>query len=153
MLARRMSPLAGTMSPSTALNEFRREIDRLFEGFGPRFDGGWWMEPTVFPALNIWEDGDSLFAEAEIPGVRESDLEVYAVGNELTIKGTRKPQEGEDLSYHRRERGTGEFTRVVTLPVDINPDKVQASLKDGVLTVTLPKAEEAKARKIRVAAK
>jgi len=144
--------LTTTMNPFAVMNELRREMERLFEGYGPRTDGGWWTQPTTFPALNIWEDGDCLYAEAEIPGVCESDLEVYAIGNELTIKGTRKPQEGENLAYHRRERGTGEFTRVITLPVDINPDKVQGCLKDGVLTVTLPKADEAKPKKIAVKA-
>jgi len=142
--------LARSMNPFSALNELRREMDQLFDGYGPRFNGGLWARATTFPALNIWEDGDSLRAEAEIPGVSQNDIEVYAVGNELTIKGTRKPREGEDVTYHRRERGTGEFTRVVTLPVDVNAEKVQASLKDGVLTITLPKAEEAKPKKIAV---
>jgi len=142
--------LTRTLNPLTALNELRREMDRVFDDFWPRFDGGWWAQPATFPALNVWEDGDCVYAEAEIPGVSQNDLEVYAVGNELTIKGTRKAREGEDVSYHRRERGTGEFTRVVTLPVDIDPEKVQASLKDGILTVTLPKAEEAKPRRITV---
>lgn len=141
--------LGTAMNPFAVLNELRREMDRLFDGFGPRINGWGWMQPA-FPAINVWEDGDSLYAEAEIPGVNPEDIEVYTVGNELTIKGTRKPREGQDVTYHRRERGTGDFTRVVTLPVEIDADKVQASLKDGVLTVTLPKAEEAKARKIAV---
>ncbi len=139
-----------TMNPLAALSELQREMNRLFDGYGPRLDGGVWTRTPAFPALNVWEDGDSLFAEAEIPGVSQSDLEVYAVGNELTIKGSRKPREGEDVTYHRRERGFGEFTRVITLPIDIDAEKVQASLKDGVLTVTLPKAEQAKPRKITV---
>jgi len=143
--------LTRTMNPFAALTELRREMDRLFEGLAPRFDGGFlWSQPTVFPALNVWEDGDCVYAEAEIPGVNRDSLEVYAVGNELTIKGNRKTREGEELLYHRRERGTGEFTRVVTLPVDINAEGVQAALKDGVLTITLPKADEAKPKKITV---
>ncbi len=142
--------LARTMNPFAAFNELRREMDRLLDGFSPRLDGGWWTSATAFPALNVWEDGDSLYAEAEIPGVSKNDVEVYTVGSELTIKGTRKGREGEDLAYHRRERGAGDFTRVVTLPVEINADKVQASLKDGVLTVTLPKADAAKPKKITV---
>lgn len=144
---------ARTMNPFALLNDLQREMNRLFDGYGPRFDGGAWTRPATFPALNVWEEGDSLYAEAEIPGVSQGDLEVYAVGNELTIKGVRKSREGEDLAYHRRERGTGEFTRVITLPVDIEAEKVQASLRDGVLTVTLPKAEEARPRKIAVKAK
>jgi HSP20 family protein len=143
MLTRRVNPFA-------ALNELQREMNRLFDGYGPHLNGGTLTRPATFPALNVWEDGNSLYAEAEIPGVSQDDIEVYAVGNELTVKGTRKPREGEDVAYHRRERGTGEFTRVVTLPIDVNADKVQASLKDGVLTVTLPKAEEAKPKRITV---
>jgi HSP20 family protein len=142
--------LAMTMNPFAALRELQSEMNRLFDGYGPPLDGGTWTRTAAFPALNVWDDGDSLFAEAEIPGVDQNDLEVYAVGNELTIKGSRKPREGKDLAYHRKERGVGEFTRVITLPIDIDADKVQASLANGVLTVTLPKAEEAKPKRITV---
>lgn len=144
--------LASRMNPFGMLNELQREMNRLFEGYTPRPGNGAWSRPATFPALNIWEVGDALHAEAEIPGVSQDDLEVYAVGNELTIKGTRKPREGEGLTYHRRERGTGEFTRVITLPIDVDAEKVEATLKDGVLTVRLPKAEEAKPKKISVKA-
>jgi len=141
---------ASTMNPFAALHELQREMNRLFDGYGPRFNNGLWTRPAAFPALNVWEDADALYAEAETPGVNQDDIEVYAVGNELTIKGSRKPCEGEDVAYHRRERGTGEFTRVITLPVDVDSDKIQATLKDGVLTVKLPKAEVAKPKKITV---
>jgi len=144
--------LARTLNPFVALNELQREMNRLFDGYGPHLGGRSWTRPATFPALNVWEDGDTLYAEAEIPGVSQEDIEVYAVGNELSIKGTRKPQEGTDVSYHRRERGTGEFARVITLPIDVDAEKVRATLKDGVLTVTLPKAEEAKPKKITVKA-
>lgn len=138
------------LNPFAALHELQREMNRLFDGYGPRFHNGGWLRPTTFPALNIWEEGDTLFAEAELPGVSKDDIEVYAVGNELTIKGSRQPCQCEEVTYHRRERGTGEFTRVVTLPIEVDTEKVQASLKDGVLTITLPKAEEAKPKKISV---
>jgi len=72
------------------------------------------------------------------------------VGNELTIKGRRQPAQGEDLAYHRRERGTGEFTRTVTLPAEVDATKVEARLENGVVTVTMPKAATAKPRKITV---
>jgi len=70
------------------------------------------------------------------------------VGNELTIKGRRTPPASDNPTYHRQERATGEFTRVVTLPAEVNADKVEAVLKDGVLSVRLPKAEQARPRKI-----
>lgn len=139
----------GMMNPFAAMNQLQREVNRLFDGYLPS-PGGGFGRATVFPALNVWEDSDALYAEAEIPGVAPADLEVYAVGDELTIRGTRKPREGENVAYHRRERGTGEFTRVVTLPVSVDPDRVKAVLKDGVLTVTLPKADEARPRRIAV---
>jgi HSP20 family protein len=75
------------------------------------------------------------------------------MGDELTIKGHRKPMAGEKLTYHRQERGTGEFTRLLTLPVEIDADTVEAVLQDGVLTITLPKEEAAKPRQIEVKVK
>jgi HSP20 family protein len=99
--------------------------------------------------MNVWDAGDTVCIEAEIPGVSRDDLEIFAVGNELTVKGRRQPLEGK-LTYHRQERGIGEFTRVLTLPVEVNADKVDAVLDNGVLTVHLPKAEAAKRKQITV---
>lgn len=131
-------------------DELRREVDRLFEGFGRRWDGSL-FEPA-FPAVNVWEDDENLYAEAEIPGVKREDLEVYTVGDELTIKGRREPCSDEKVSYHRRERGTGEFTRIVTLPAEVKADEVEATYRDGVLTVRMPKAESARPKRITVKA-
>jgi HSP20 family protein len=91
-----------------------------------------------------------LHAEAELPGVSMEDIEVMVVGNELTIRGQRRPRPADNVNFHRRERGTGEFSRTVTLPFDIDQNKVEAILKNGILTVVLPKAETAKPRKIKV---
>ncbi|NLX13271.1 MAG: Hsp20/alpha crystallin family protein [Phycisphaerales bacterium] len=140
------------MNPVSVFDELRREIGRLFDGYGPGLGPVSALSTARFPALNIWEDGEALYAEAELPGVSPQDLEVYAVGNELTIKGRRGTALEEGACYHRRERGTGEFTRVVTLPVEVDAEKVEAALKNGVLTVTLPKADEVKPRKIAVQA-
>ena len=85
--------------------------------------------------------------------MRLEDLEVLVHGHELTIKGHRKPVDGEKAIYHRRERTLGEFSRFLTLPVEIDADAVEADLKDGVLTVIMPKAARAKARRIAVQAK
>lgn len=133
------------MNPLDILNG---NFDRLLQGVArPLFD-----EPTLrpFPALNVWEDGDRLMAEAELPGLRLEDIEVLVVGNELTIKGRRPTPAEIKGSVHRQERGVGEFARTITLPVEIDAEKVEATLKNGVLTVLLPKAEPAKARKIAV---
>jgi HSP20 family protein len=130
--------------------DLRREIDRLFDTFTGG-DGGA-TRARVFPPVNIWEEGDNLFVEAELPGVSREDLEISAAGNELTLRGRRSAPQDENLTYHRQERGFGEFTRVITLPAEVDANKVEASLKDGVLLLTLPKAEAAKARKIKVKA-
>jgi len=143
--------LRNRLNPWTAFDELQREINQLLESFGPRLDGGRlgsWLTP--FPAVNVWEDGDALYAEAEVPGVKEEDIEVYAVGNELTIKGRREARQDENVTYHRQERGTGEFTRVITLPVEVDADKVEAQLTDGVLLVKLPKTEAARPKRITV---
>jgi HSP20 family protein len=78
------------------------------------------------------------------------DLEILIQGNELTIKGRRQTIDGDDVQYHRRERGTGEFARFVTLPMEVNAEQVEATLKDGVLTIVMPKSAMARARKITV---
>jgi HSP20 family protein len=133
-------------------DQLRREITRLLDGFDPLTGRPRIFGPPRFPAINVWEGGDCLYAEVELPGVTQDGLEITVVGTELTIKGRRPPLEGKNPSYHRQERGVGEFTRVLTLPVEIDADKVEAGLKDGVLTLTLPKAEVARPRKISVKA-
>jgi HSP20 family protein len=129
-------------------------MDRLVgDFFGPasgRYTPRTWLAERSFPALNVWEYGDNLFAEAEVPGVRSEDIDVSVVGGDLTIRGRRGETQAKDATLHRRERGTGEFNRVLRLPIEVNADKVEATLKDGVLLVKLPKAESAKPRKIQV---
>jgi HSP20 family protein len=105
----------------------------------------------IFPALNVWEGDDELYVEAELPGIRSDDLDISVVGQQLMIKGRRadfEPEKG--VSIHRRERGSGEFARVIELPVEVNANGVEAKLADGVLLIMLPKAEAAKPRKIEV---
>ena len=133
------NPLAGG-------TQLRREMGELFDSMAWPFQNA----GRAFPALNIWEEGDALFAEAELPGMGMDDVEVLVVGNELTIKGTRKAVEGKSQGVHRQERGTGAFSRSVTLPFEVDAEKVEATLKDGVLRMTLPKAASARPRKIEV---
>ncbi len=110
------------------------------------------MQSNSFPALNVWEQGDDLYAEAELPGISGDDIDVSVVGSDLTIRGKRGPELPAGSSYHRRERGEGEFTRVLRLPIEVDANRVEASLKNGVLLIKLPKAESAKPKKIKVAA-
>ncbi len=128
--------------------ELRYELDRLFDAFvSPENQ---LLGASAFPALNMWEDDRNLYVEAEVPGLGLKDLEINVQGNELSVKGRRVMLEGENVTYHRRERGTGEFVRFLTLPVEVNAEHVEALLKDGVLNITLPKAETARSRKITV---
>ena len=130
--------------------ELRREMDNILNRFPSGFERGLFPRTRGFPAVNVWEDAECFCVEAEIPGVNMDDVEINGAGNELTIKGRREPLDAEDLTYHRQERGFGEFTRVVTFPADMDTDKVEATLKNGVLTITLPKAQAAKTRRIAV---
>ncbi|GIX00326.1 MAG: molecular chaperone Hsp20 [Pirellulaceae bacterium] len=130
------------------MNRLREEMERAFGGADlRRFD------TYVFPPLNLWEDDNNLYVEAELPGFELSDLEIYVNGdNQLVLKGERKPPQIEGGTWHRQERGYGSFNRMVELPEHVDPDKVAAEFKNGVLTITLPKREEAKPRRIEVKA-
>jgi len=146
----------GRMDIMVPAQRLRSEVERLFDSIthdvGFRTPFGFPMVRGL-PALNLWEDEHNLYAEAEVPGLTMKELEIFVVGNELTLRGSRKTEEqSEGLTYHRRERSASTFSRVIRLPVDIAADKVSAELRDGVLTVKLPKAEAAKPRKIEVRA-
>ncbi len=127
----------------------RGDVNRFFEDFVERALPGAACAER-FPALNILEDGEHFYAEAEVPGLAMDDIEVTVEGNELTIKGERKETTEEGVSFHRRERAVGAFARTITLPVEIDVEAVSAGLKHGVLTVTLPKSAAARPRKIAV---
>lgn len=136
--------------PLVRFGRFGRDMSRLFDDVFPGLDVSAPRRSGAFPAMNVWEDGDCVYAEAEVPGLSESDVEVHVVGNELSIQGQRAGTNGDDLTYYCRERSVGKFARMLTLPFDIDADKVEATLKDGLLTVKLPKADSIKRRKITV---
>ncbi len=139
------------------LDTLRREVDRAFEGFG-------FIEPffrTAFlpgrgarqyPLINVQEDKDTIYVEALAPGVDPASLELSVVHNVLTISGEkhRLPEDIKAEAYQRSERTTGRFVRSIEVPVEVEEDKVQADYQDGLLTVSLPKAERAKPRQIKV---
>ena len=107
-------------------------------------------QPAAYPALNLWDDGENFHAEAELPGFKIEDLDLAVAGSELHIQGKRETPFGKDWAVHRRERPSGEFSRTIRFPAEIDAELVQAALKDGVLSITLPKAPSAKPRKIEV---
>lgn len=146
--------LAGRVWPSrpafeSSWNDFdqlRREMLRLFESSAPSTAGA-----GVFPPLNVTQDAENFYVRAEVPGAKASELQISTVKNRLTIAGKREiPQEHERVSWHRRERAEGSFNRSVTLPADLDTERVEARYVDGILTLKLPKAEQAKPRQIVV---
>lgn len=124
-----------------------RQLDRFFDET--------WRPSTIsqrrnaYPPVNISEDKSNIYVFSEIPGVDIDDLEITLSGGSLVIKGNRKHGTG---SYYRQERPTGLFQRVVNLNVPINLDKVNAKMKDGILEVVIPKADEAIPKKISIKA-
>jgi HSP20 family protein len=129
----------------------RRDLNRLFDDLS---EGAQALSPfrtRAFPAINVWEDNENLYAEVEVPGLTLEDLDVHVIGGELSIKGSyQESVDSNDARVHRQERWSGSFTRALTLPTEIDTDKVEATLKDGVLNITMPKADVARARKIAV---
>ena len=108
---------------------------------------------AVFPAVNIWQGDDAVAVTAELPGVSPDDLDISVNGNVLTISGNRRPPEnGEEATWHRRERGYGEFSRAVRLPFEAEDEKVEARLQNGVLRVVVGFPEEQKPRRIEIKA-
>jgi HSP20 family protein len=124
-------------------------MDRLL---GPALSGRTTAAaPTPFPAINLWEDDDCLYLEAEIPGMKQDQIEItIAEGDQLTIAGQRQSAATEGCIWHRQENGYGRFSRTVTLPVVVDANKIDATSEYGVLTVTMPKSEFAKPRRIAV---
>jgi HSP20 family protein len=124
------------------------EMNRLFGRFG---NGVREFARTVFPPLDVWEDDVNLYVEAELPGYSLNELEIYVTGeNQLSIKGERKAPEPGNGTWHRQERGYGAFNRLMEMPSAVDSDKVSADFKNGVLTITLPKKEGARPRRIDV---
>jgi HSP20 family protein len=146
------------LNPWQTLESLRRELDRVFDETGMR------SEPffrTAFlpgraarryPLINLYEDKDALYLEALAPGVDPSTLDLSVVGNTLSITGEKRRVAGDirPEAFHRSERATGKFVRHIQLPVEVDENKVSADYKDGLLIVTLPKAEKAKPKQIAV---
>jgi len=136
-------------NPQGELAQLQRRMERLFQNaYGPE---GRPERVGVYPPVNISEDRDHIFVRAELPGVRAADLEITLQDNSLTLRGERKiAAEDKQVNYHRRERESGFFRRIVALPSAVQGDKVEAACKDGILTIKMAKPEAVKPRKIEV---
>ena len=146
------------LHPWQTLEALRRELDRVFDGTGTR------NEPffrTAFlpgraarryPLTNLYEDKDTLYLEALAPGVDPATLDLKVVDNTLSIVGEKRRVAGDvkPEAFHRSERATSKFVRHLQLPVEVDENKIRADYKDGLLVVTLPKAEKAKPKQIAV---
>ncbi len=130
----------------------QREFDRLFkEAFSPMFGEGELSTRTWAPPVDIYENENDIVLKAELPGIDPKDVEVRVEDSTLYLKGERKfEKETKEENYHRVERSYGSFARSFSLPNSINADKVKAEYKDGLLTLTLPKREEAKPKTIKI---
>lgn len=138
-------------SPFNQLNILRNEINRIFEAPLGEFDGSSEGFNTWAPALDLYENKDSLIVTAEVPGLKREDIDISLHEDTLTIAGERtqeKPVETQNVQ--RAERFYGRFQRTITLPKAVASEQVKAAYKDGILTVTLPKAPEAKPRQIEI---
>lgn len=152
MLSRRMFdlPELGLRDAFAEMERIRREIDRLT---GTLFSGPQSLPISsgVFPAVNITEDKDNYYVYAELPGMKADEIDLQVEARNLGISGKRKiHSEGENVKYHRREREAGKFARVVELPGEIDADKVDAQMVNGVLSLTIPKSEAAKPKQITI---
>ncbi len=105
---------------------------------------------AAFPAFNVWANADGAVITGELPGVKMEDLEITASGKSVSIKGARKSEAGENSRYLKRERHEGEFNRGIELPFQIDAGRVEAKLANGVLRISLPRAEHDKPRRITV---
>lgn len=129
------------------MERMQREMGKLMNGF--TFERP--LGAATFPAINAWTTDDEEVVTAELPGVNPDDIEISIVNDVLTISGERKPADPDgDMRYHRRERFTGKFTRSIQLAFVVDANKVTAGYENGVLKVTLPRAEADKPRKIAV---
>ena len=129
-----------------ALDELRSEMDRAFgwagDGLGTDFARG--------PRFELFDEGDALVVRAELPGLTEKDVDVSVNAHTLTLRGERKVDAPEGYSVHRQERTAFRFERAYELPAKVDADKAQAVMKNGVLTLTLPKVPEAQPKQIAV---
>ena len=129
---------------------FARDVDRALGAF---FSAPAFAAPgvsRVFPPLDVWETPEAFVIRADVPGIPMSELDVTVIGGEVTIAGGRERAENEGVGLRRRERAFGRFTRTVSIDADLDNEGVSATLREGVLTVNLPKGAAAKPRKIAV---
>ena len=142
-------PAVGFRNAFEQLDRVRRHFDQLL-GDDTKTARGL-LGAGVFPQINMTEDTDKFYVRAELPGVTTDDLEMQATAKNLSITGERRLEiENDGVRYHRREREAGKFSRIITMPTEIDPDRIEAKMQDGILTIRIPKAEAVKPRQITI---
>jgi HSP20 family protein len=141
----------GELAPFRDFERMRRDMDRLWESFFERGtlrgeEAGEWL-----PSLDVAETKNEIVVKAEVPGLEPKDIDISLSDGLLTIKGEKKQErEEKEENYHLVERSYGSFTRSIRLPKEVQSDKINASYKNGVLKVVLPKSEEAKKKEVKI---
>ena len=137
--------------PVRELDGMRDVMDRMFDESFPRpIARALWDVPSV-PSMDLYQTDDAVVVKMGLPGVKPEDIQVSVANGVLSIRGeVREEKEEKEKTYHLRERRYGSFSRSIALPSNVNSDKADAQFENGVLTLTLPKAEEAKAKTITV---
>ena len=151
----RFRPLGQVLDPVRDFGDIQSEVNRLFDNFfgrsGPQGGG---VERVWAPTVDVHETKDELVVTADLPGLDEKDIHLSINGDVLSLRGERQwNQDVKQENYYRGERWFGKFERTVALPMPVQPDKVKATYRDGVLTITLPKVEEIKSREIKIEVK
>jgi HSP20 family protein len=152
------TPATGESQPNNPLAALQRDINHVFEDFWQRVEDGWKGRNNPVgmfgPSTDISESDDSVAVEIELPGMSEDDIDISLSGDAMTIRGEKKLEHEEKRKgVYMSERSYGAFYRTIPLPPDVDTDKADATFKNGVLTVKLPKSEEAKAKVKRIPVK
>lgn len=136
-------------NPFEEMDRVRRYLDQVIG----QADAGYRIPRAgVFPLVNLTETKENYILRAELPGVKGEDLDIQATGRNITISGQRTIEPDPNAQYHRREREAGRFSRALTLPGEIDRDKIDARLTNGVLTLTIAKSEKARPKQIQIKA-
>lgn len=137
--------------PFRGVNALQERINRLFdESFAAAHESESVTVCAWKPVVDIYQCNDEIVIKAELPGVQKADVSVEITDNVVTLKGARRAESEEGITFYRQERCTGSFYRSFTLPDTINPDKVTARFKDGILTITVPRQEREALKKVAV---
>jgi HSP20 family protein len=134
-------------NPVDALRQLQQALDT--------FRASSWLDSSpsgsgAYPPLNVFRKGDDLVVITELPGIRKENLQIQVKGNTIRLAGTKSVDYGEKAGLHRRERLAGNFDRAITVPVEIDPERVKAEYRDGILALYLPRAERDKPKTIAI---